>query len=54
MPLAPRLAATAQRMPGAPYHSTSRTGIEDATKSRSSGRSAAVRVRATPGSVGSS
>ena len=54
MPLAPRLARTRTSSRGAPYHSTSRTGIDDDVTTVAPGGTAASRSRATPGSVGSS
>ncbi len=53
MPLAPRLARTRTPSRGAPYHSTSRTGIDDDTTRLAPSGSAARTSRATPGSVGS-
>ena len=50
MPLAPRLACTVMSLRGVPNHSTSRTGIDEATTRWPSGGTLAVIARATPGS----
>ena len=50
MPLAPRLACTVMSLRGVPNHSTSRTGIDEATTRWPPAGIAAVIARATPGS----
>ena len=50
IPLAPRLACTATSLRGAPNHSTSRTGIDEATTRWPPAGTRAVTARAVPGS----